>query len=156
MVEKGKGNIQFDIKVEGLERLQNAFQRAPEIVGREVQQALNLATTKVQAEARKEAPVKTGYLRKRILFTVEPFRGIVESKAEYGIYVHEGTRPHDIYPVKKPVLADKKKKIIYGKHVYHPGFKGNPFMERGAKNAESDVQKIFQKAVENITNQLAK
>jgi len=155
MVEKGKGNIQFDIKVEGLERLQNAFQRAPEIVGREVQQALNLATIKVQGEARKEAPVKTGNLRRMIVFTVEPFRGIVESKAEYGVYVHEGTKSHIIRPLKKKALywkgAEHPVKI-----VHHPGFKGNPFMERGAKNAESDVQKIFQKAVENITNQLAK
>ena len=146
MVEKGKGNIQFDIKVEGLERLQNAFQRAPEIVGREVQQALNLATIKVQGEARKEAPVKTGNLRRMIVFTVEPFRGIVESKAEYGVYVHEGTKSHIIRPLKKKALYWKGAPHPV-KKVMHPGQKPNPFVEKSIDQTTGRLDEFVRRAI---------
>lgn len=149
------GNVQIGIEVKGLETLKKALKQAPDLVGREVQKALNLATTKTQASARKEAPARTGNLRRRIDFTLKPFEGIVESKAEYGIYVHQGTRPHIIRPSKKKALFWKEAPYPV-KIVRHPGTKANPFMERGAKSVEGEVNAIFQTAVKNITSSLAK
>lgn len=148
-------NVQIAIEVKGLETLKKALKQAPELVGKEVQKALSLATTKTQASARKEAPVRTGNLRRHIDFTLKPFKGIVESKAEYGIYVHQGTRPHIITPSKKKALYWKEAPHPV-KSVRHPGTKANPFMERGAKGVEGEVNAIFQSAVKNITSKLAK
>ncbi len=44
-------------------------------------------------------------------------------------FVIQGTRPHDIFPVKKKVLRfTVGNTVIYSKHVSHPGTKPNNFL----------------------------
>jgi HK97 gp10 family phage protein len=50
------------------------------------------ATFKLTAEAKKESPVRTGFLRKSINAEIGPFRGRVQASASYAGYVHDGTR----------------------------------------------------------------
>lgn len=58
----------------------------------ENQKLLQNTTLKATAECKKEAPVKTGNLRKQITPTIGAFQGTVESRAPYSSYVHDGTR----------------------------------------------------------------
>ena len=46
----------------------------------------------------------------------------------YGIDVEFGTDPHIIIAKNKKVLANKKKGLIFGKIVHHPGTVAQPFM----------------------------
>ena len=46
----------------------------------------------------------------------------------YGIHVEFGTDPHLIIAKNKKVLANKKKGLIFGKIVHHPGTTSQPFM----------------------------
>ena len=73
---------------------------------------------------------------------------------EYAEAVHEGTRPHAIYPVARKALywsgADHPVKS-----VMHPGSKGNPFMQKGLDDAQNKVITIFEDALKDITEKIA-
>jgi len=112
----------FSIKIEGLKELEGIFKQAPSIVTKQIDKALRLSIALVNRQARIEAPVITGHLRRGIHSKLNPFMGRVESTVWYGVPVH----------------------------------KRNPFMARGAEKSEAKVMLIFQKAVNNITTQLAK
>jgi len=142
------------IKIEGLEKLKDAFKKSPGIVREQIQKAIALSVALVNREAKIEAPVRTGRLRSSIRSRIQPFKGIVEPTVDYAIYVHEGTSAHIIRPVRRKALYWKGAKHPV-KMVHHPGTKANPFMKRGAEKAEGKVQAIFQRAINNIARQLA-
>lgn len=145
----------LSIKINGVKELEKAFKKYPVIATKEIQKAISLSTFLVQRNTRKEAPVKTGHLRRRILQSVGSLIGRVESTVNYGNFIHEGTKPHIIRPVRKKALFWKGAQHPV-KLVRHPGTKANPFMKRGIKKSEREVSTIFQKALNNITTQLAK
>jgi hypothetical protein len=143
------------VKIEGLEKLREAFKRSPGIVSKQIQRAISLSVALVNREAKIEAPVRTGRLRSGIRSKISPFKGTVESTVVYGVYVHEGTSAHIIKPVKKKALYWKGAAHPV-KSVQHPGTRANPFMKRGVSRSEGQIQFIFQRAINNITTQLAK
>jgi hypothetical protein len=80
---------------------------------------------------------------------VSPKEAQTIATASYALYVHEGTKAHDIRPKNRKALrfpADGGSstlggrvrsggKVRFAKRVRHPGTKANPFMLRGAKKA---------------------
>lgn len=55
--------------------------------------------------------------------------GQVIFDAEYALAVHQGTRPHDITPVRARVLAwQAPGGTQFATRVHHPGTKGRPFL----------------------------
>jgi hypothetical protein len=100
-------------------------------------------------EQKLEVPRQTGNLGRSIrIGRVTPKEAQTIAAASYALYVHEGTRAHDIRPRNAKVLAfpgagsatlsgrpRKGGKIIFAKRVRHPGTKANPFMLRGAQKA---------------------
>lgn len=115
---------------------------------------------RIRERAIDKAPYITGALKKSITLSLKKDSVIVWAGgggAPYAVYVHEGTKPHIIRPVKKKALASKNK--IFGKKVNHPGTKPNPFLLVAAKETSSEIDKLIgndiSKAVaENIKNQL--
>jgi hypothetical protein len=75
--------------------------------------------------------------------------GEVRVKAAYGIYVHEGTRPHEIRPVIAKALANRRTGQFFGKLVHHPGTKAQPFLRDAVAQSEKTVQSFFTDAVKN-------
>ena len=76
-------------------------------------------------------PVDTGALVNSIkLFPSVPGATTYElaDGVTYGIDVEFGTDPHLIIAKNKKVLANKKKGLIFGKIVHHPGTASQPFM----------------------------
>lgn len=145
-------NISMEIK--GLDQLMKAVKKAPKVVSGELNVGIKKATILLQGEARKEAPVKTGFLRNRITSQTMPLKGIIRSRAPYSIFVHEGTRPHIIEVRRKRVLSDGSN--IFGTRVRHPGTKANPFMERAVKKGQNRVDRIFEMAMNNVVNKIVK
>ena len=144
----------FSIKINGLDKLTTALKNSPIIAKKQIGKAIALSVALVNRNAKLEAPVKSGILRAGIHSKISPFNGKVESTTSYGIFVHEGTSPHIIRPVKKKALYWKGAAHPV-KLVHHPGTKANPFMKRGAERSEVGVQGLFSKAINNIVREIA-
>jgi hypothetical protein len=76
--------------------------------------------------------------------------GVVDVGAGYGIFVHEGTRPHIIRVVNKRVLANKRMGQIFGRVVHHPGTKANPFLQNAVDQNSAFIDRRFAQAVDNV------
>jgi len=64
----------------------------------------------------------------------------------YGIDVEFGTDPHVIIVKNKKVLANKKKGLIFGKIVNHPGTTAQPFMRPSLDQVKNVwVKRFWQK-----------
>ena len=94
---------------------------------------------------KREAPVKSGTLRRSITSKVERGgdRGVIGTNVRYARAVHDGTRAFTMYPNGKKALYWPGARHPV-KSVKRPARKGNPFMERTAVKlrpvAERDLQ----------------
>lgn len=86
-------------------------------------------------QARQDAPVRTGHLGRSVgegdVKTVGPFTvtGSVHARADYALYVHEGTRPHVIRPRRAKALRfEVGGRVVFAKMVRHPGVRARPFL----------------------------
>jgi HK97 gp10 family phage protein len=99
----------------------------------------------VEGNAKREAPVKTGNLRRTITSKVEQGgkRGRVGTNAPYARAVHDGSRPHII-------RAKRAKAMMWPgaahpvRSVKHPGNKPNPFITRAADTSRGPVERELQ------------
>jgi hypothetical protein len=107
-----------------------------------IYQAMHRSVLTVEAASKREAPVRTGNLRRTITSRVEQGgnRGVIGTNASYARPVHEGSRPHIIMP--------RYKKALYARGwahpvrvVHHPGNKPNRFMVRAAESSRSAVER---------------
>jgi len=86
-----------------------------------------------EGQARREAPVRTGTLRRSITNAPETggLRYRVGSNLRYAEYVERGTGPHEIRPKRGRYLVYRwHGSLHYSKLVHHPGTKPNPFLGR--------------------------
>lgn len=58
----------------------------------EIGQVIKKLTLRVEGEAKKVTPLRTGFLKSSILHRIEPLRGHIRPYAHYAGYVHEGTK----------------------------------------------------------------
>lgn len=152
---------QIQVKINGLEDFRDAMKRAPQETATQISRAINKSILTVQNQAMKEAPVNKqtggGNLRQNIRAgMVGRFRGIIEARAPYSIFVHEGTAPHDIRPVNKKVLANKRTGQFFGKLVHHPGTRANPFLLRALQNSIYKIEQFFNTALTNSLKSMLK
>ena len=97
---------------------------------------------KVKLEAIRIAPKRTGNLSKHIVKRIgkadngEPNVLVGVWNVPYAIWVHEGAKPHDIYPVNARVLAwqGSDGQMVFAAHVHHPGNKPNRFLVRALEH----------------------
>lgn len=60
----------------------------------------------------------------------------VESTHPATLYVHNGTRPHQIRPRTREYLRfEVGGRVVYAKVVNHPGYRGNPFLTDALRDA---------------------
>jgi HK97 gp10 family phage protein len=118
-------------------------------------QAMSRAVLTVEAASKREAPVKTGNLRRTITSRVEQGgdRGVIGTNASYARPVHEGSRPHIIRPVNAKALFWKGASHPV-RIVKHPGNKANKFFERAAQSSRAAVERelagVFQGALARV------
>jgi len=147
--------MDIKIKVKNLNEIRAKFKVAPFKMSVELNSAVSRVITKLESKTKKEAPVNKqsggGNLRQSIRSSMIGLaRGRIEVGAHYGIYVHEGTRPHTIRIVNKKVLANKRTGQIFGRVVRHPGTQPNPFLKRAVEKNQSFIDREFLNAVKRV------
>jgi hypothetical protein len=55
---------------------------------------------------------------------------VLQNTASYSLIVHEGSRPHEILPVRRKALAGWQFEgaPVFARRVHHPGTKARPFL----------------------------
>ena len=147
---------QFDVAIQGLDKLRAAVEQAPDTIERWLQQAVDKSAAEIASRAtRGILPWRTGRLtqsftlleRGRLYASVGP-------TVEYAVYVHEGTAPH--------IIRAKNAKALFWegaahpvKEVQHPGTKPNPFMPRLIEASQDAINAIFADAVSGALAEIA-
>lgn len=143
------------IKVVGTEEVVKKLQQ---LWGTDLKKArdkrLRSSAILIEWEAKKEAPVKTGILRKYIRSTVYADHAVVFNNVAYALPVHEWQKPHEIVvrPSTKQALFWKgaKHPIRGTVKIRHPWAKANPFFDRAINNKKTQLNT----SLDNIINTL--
>jgi len=143
------------LTIKNLDKVEAMFRKAPAKMLSEVHNAIKRSILIVEKNAKREAPVNKSYgggnLRQSIKASMTgKATGEVVVGANYGMYVHEGTRPHVIVPVNRRALANKRTGQMFGRMVMHPGTQANPFMERAVEKSEGDINREFDKIISKV------
>lgn len=121
--------INVDIQVQGLNTIQTAFAKRPEVVKRYINQAIEASIFEVERNAtdtnfefKTPRSMRTGFLQRSFKFGIvtRDFFGSIGPTANYAARVHEN----------------------------------NPFMSRIAFASQSQIQKHFETALKYITDEL--
>lgn len=102
---------------------------------------LQEAGFKVEEEAKKTAPVDSGYYRNNIGFDG---KNKVIANADYSAALEYGTKPHVIQPKTASALHFQSDgQDVFTKKVNHPGTKPNPVMRNAAHKVQKQVGGMF-------------
>ena len=118
------------IKVEGLDRLLRGFSKAPENIVKELNAVIKTSVHLTRPIMKEEAPVDTGKLRRNIYAITKNLTGEVGPNLEvtpYAVPVHEG-------------LGGIRR--------------ANRFVDRTATRIKPQVERLFQRAGDNIVKKL--
>lgn len=145
----------INIEIKNQEQIRAAFKKAPATMITNLNTAVKKVILFIRARAVQEAPVKTGNLRASARTTFAPLKGELEFKAKYAAWVHEGTSPYQIRPTSKKALFWKGAAHPV-RVVNHPGIRANPFLRRAVENSQTQTDAMFEEAVQNTLNTVAK
>ena len=105
------------------------------------------AMLKMQRIAKRLVPRDTGNLQRSIILmplTVGSDLYVLSTNVKYAAAIEFGTEPYVIKIKNKKVLADRKKGIIFGKKVQHPGTEAQPFFRPALFQVKNkDIKIIF-------------
>lgn len=148
----------YDIEIKGLEEMRTRFAESPQIVGDILEAATKEAGTDIFRTAVTEAPHSTGNLQRSMHMEYKPIQVEVKPSAEYAKYVEFGTKPHYVNPSALESWAKKKglNPFAVARSIRMKGTNANPFMERTKDKMEGGIQALFTRALEKITELLAK
>ncbi|WP_107357254.1 HK97 gp10 family phage protein [Rhodopseudomonas palustris] len=148
-------NVEFSVKIVGLDELVRKMKDAPNIAAPILQRALSASGAVLAKHTVKGVvPWRTGHLT--TTFRADLKAGILRwfPTADYAPYVEFGTKPHIILPKNKRALfwptAAHPVRV-----VHHPGTKPNKFMERIIDRSQSEIDTVFVKALKEITDAIA-
>ncbi len=151
----------FEIKIENLNEIREAFRMYPVISNREIQRGLLDAGKLIAGTEKGEAPVGvTAHLRQSIGIRMRIGSVVIIPSKKYAINVHEGTKPHyvSVKGSRAPlrIWAIKKGLNPYAvqKSIMRKGTKANPFVNRTIQKAEYQVRRIFVGVLERIIKSL--
>ena len=139
----------IEIKPEGIAEVRAAFQKlVPELQ----QQALNdLAQVAFDAaELQISTHNKTGRLKDSITKAPDGNGWVIyhdTQAAPYAVFVHWGTRAHDIRPRDKKILSwtqggGHSTQYVFARFVRHPGYEGDPWLVTAADEAVRQFDRI--------------
>lgn len=150
--------MRIKITTKGIDAFLLAFQSAPEAALRNMALAMTVSLKRVREYARLNHRFiyRSGKLEKNILsqqasaasgrFRGRVYLNVGQAGAPYGVYVHEGTKPHDIRPIKAKYLRwvdAKRNAFCFAKIVHHPGTLPDQFIDNAGKACEGQVQETF-------------
>jgi hypothetical protein len=143
------------VKIENLEELRRAFKESPQIAERWIQKALDASMIELRNARAGNVPIRTGGLIHSFKLISGRLWARLWPDIPYAIYVHEGTRPHVILPLRKRALYWPGAAHPV-RSVQHPGSKPNRFLERMGQSAQKKINKHFEVALQKISEEIAK
>lgn len=116
------------IRITNLAQIKRAFNKAPNLMRRELNIAIKKSVFTIQAGSMRNTPVLTGRLRASHRSQFADLRGEVGTHTNYDIFVHEGTRY----------------------------MRGRPFLREAVESSEQPVQRFFKQAVDKVLNEIGR
>ena len=146
---------QLSVKIEGLEEAQELLRNYPTRAREEFGRAIKNSVLGVQRQARKNAPASEGQLRATIHEKHNDTEGEVFSGVKYGIFVHEGTKPHwpPFHEGSSLATWSRRKGIppfLVARKISQRGTKAQPFLKNAVESMTNNIQKFFKEAMERI------
>jgi len=147
--------IRFDAK-----QLVRAYEAAPNKLRELIRLQLKLAVRDIAEYASEHHSYtsRSGTLEREGLVTfVRKNVGVValNPRVPYAVFVHEGTKAHDIVPRHKMALRwSDGNKFSFAKRVRHPGTSPDQFLYRAADAMEGRIQSRFQTEVDRFAEEL--
>lgn len=152
------GKITLDI-TSNIDLVARAFQLAPVDTVKSINSAISLMAIKLEQSAKPKVPVDTGALRADV--KVQEMRNLyakVGTLKQYGLYVHEGTKPH--FPPVSALTGWAKRHGVspfaVARGISRKGTKARPFLTEALNETESfrvkSVTDAMQTVINNIVN----
>lgn len=146
--------MDFKVQVEGLDALIDAMTAAGANVHPLINKAVQASILHVQVLAREKAPHRTGTLQRSILPETHDMYSELKVNEKYGLWIEEGTGPHDIYPKNKKALmwpgAPHPMRV-----VHHPGTAAHPFFQPAIEESEEFMQQQFDAVYTTLARNIA-
>lgn len=139
----------ISIEVKGLDKLQSVLGEASGRLEKEIDNAMKKSILFIEREAKIRTPVQTGRLRSSFRTEFAPLRALLYPAVHYAKYVHEGTKPHIIFPVAKKALFWRGAKHPV-KMVQHPGSRAVKFLENAVQSSVARIKSFFEEAVKKV------
>ena len=139
----------INIQIDNADEIERAFRRKPKQIASEMDKAIERSARDISDEAHQTVPKSTGILQD----TIHPKRQApaawkVIVNAEYGIYVHEGTKPH--FPpfssgTSLHQWATNKglPPFAVAKSISETGTEAQPFLEEAVENNRRQINRRF-------------
>lgn len=139
------------------DKLVRAFEAAPEKTRDMVRRQVKMAVRDVREYARDHHRfvTRSGMTEKSIMSEVKENQGTVYLGSSTAVFLHEGTKAHNIVPRSKKALRwVNGNEFIFAKKVRHPGIKADPFLYSAAEKELPKIEKRFQIALDNLAEGL--
>jgi len=133
-----------------------------------VRKAFTDSALDLEAKAKSLTPRKTGNLQRSILHRIDsaPIPTFAEVGLlgggpagplgqRYGVYVHEGTAPHEIRPKRAKALFWRGARHPV-RSVHHPGTRAQPFLRNALTALHGRIQSYFDRAARDIESSWGK
>ena len=119
----------INIKIKGLDRLQAGFRKAPRLIHKQLNIAIDKSIQEIDRNLAVDwkaggygIPVLTGLLRSTRTQKLGDLRGEIGTTRKYGVYVHEGTSR----------------------------MRARPYLEKSAEKAMTKINKHFDTAIDKV------
>lgn len=142
------------------EKLVKAFEAAPDKTRQMIRLQMKMAARDIKEHAamHHDYRSRSGNMERRgIETTVEDARAeiFLSPAVPYGVFLHEGTKAHDIVPRSKKALRwVQGNGSAFAKKVRHPGTKADQFLYTAAEKELPRIEKRFKAALDAIVEGL--
>nr|DAZ15036.1 MAG TPA: Minor capsid protein [Caudoviricetes sp.] len=135
------------------EKVSRAFDKSAQAVKAVARVQVKMATRDVRnyAADHHRFTTRSGDTERSIVSEVNGTSGKVWLGTKVAVYLHEGTKPHDIRPRMKKVLRfPVQGGFAFARRVHHPGTPKDQFLYDAAEKISPDIQRRFDRAIDVI------
>lgn len=139
-----------------LKKLQSKLANFNSAAASELNESIKKAILKGQRATMEKAPKNIGDLARSHLTQFEMLKGRLYVDKQYGIYVHEGTRPH--MPPFEAIDQWARRKglptFAVMKAIQKRGTKAQPWFKEGIDREKSSIEQDLNNTINNILKKL--
>lgn len=150
--------VELKMEIQGLDKLEKLFKQSPRIATTNLDRAIKQSVLTLLANARIAAPVDQGFLRNSGMVTsFSVLKGLLQNKAPYAVYTHEGTRPHYVPIAAIKGWADRHgiPPFLVQRSIMRKGTKARPFFRNSIEASQEAIDHYFKAATDNIIKELS-